>query len=139
MYDNGSKMDLYYYALYKDSVEQVSRAMKINLGKEQPKMIKKFSFSIDEKYIHVSLGQKIDNFSFLYYTGTEARAPKKEEIEDNKTVVEEEKTDKETDQEDNKDDKEKTDDEDDKDKEKDTGDDKEKTDDEEDALSTVLP
>ena len=69
IYDSASGLDLYYYILYEQSVDKVSEAMNVNLKKKSPKMDKKVSWSIDENYVHVPLGESIDDFTTLYYKG----------------------------------------------------------------------
>lgn len=70
IYDPNSKLDLYYYILYKESVEKVSNAMHVNLKQKEVEMDKEFSWSIDENYTHKPLGQDIDSFIKLYYSGS---------------------------------------------------------------------
>lgn len=73
IYDSGTKLDLYYYILYKESVEKVSEAMNYNLGKTNPDMDKTFTWSIDENYQHIPLGKDINDFTKLYYSGNSYR------------------------------------------------------------------
>lgn len=82
IYDSFSKLDLYYYILYKESVEKVSDAMKFNLEAQAVKMDMEFAWSIDENYVHVPLGKDITSFTKLYYTES---SPSK--IEKNDTSI----------------------------------------------------
>ena len=66
LYDTTMRMNLYNYILYQESLDDVVEAMKINLGKQEPKMIKKFSFDIDEEYEQEVIGQ-MDNGSAISY------------------------------------------------------------------------
>lgn len=132
MYDEGTDLDLYYYALYKDSVETVSNAMKINLGKKKPNMIKKFSFSIDEHYSHIILGKDLGDFTTLYYDESSSPKRKEEKNEDKKENKVEEET-----KEDKKEEEEKEEDE--QDEEEPKEDNKEEKDSEEDPLNTIIP
>lgn len=59
IYDSATKLNLYNYVLYEGSIEDVSEAMKINLGLIEPTMEKSFSFSIDEPYEEVVIGQGV--------------------------------------------------------------------------------
>lgn len=65
IYDSASKLSLYNYVLYTGSINDVSNAMKINLGLTQPTMVKEFAFSIDEPYEEVVIGKG-------YYTSSSA-------------------------------------------------------------------
>lgn len=67
IYDSASKLSLYNYVLYTGSINDVSNAMKINLGLIQPTMIKQFAFSIDEPYEEVVIGKG-------YYTASSVDA-----------------------------------------------------------------
>ncbi len=57
IYDQRTGLNLYDYVLYEDSIKDVSDAMKVNLGKKAPTLIKKFSFDIDEKYEENVIGK----------------------------------------------------------------------------------
>ena len=57
IYDNRTGLNLYNYVLYDGSIEDVNKAMKINLGIEKADHIKKFSFNIDEDYEEVVIGK----------------------------------------------------------------------------------
>ena len=59
IYDSATKLNLYNYVLYDGSVEDISEAMKINLGLIEPTMEKSFSFSIDEPYEEVVVGKGV--------------------------------------------------------------------------------
>ena len=62
IYDyGGTNLSLYNYVLYDSSVKAVSNAMKENLGIKKPKVIKKFSFNINNPYEEVVIGK--DNTS----------------------------------------------------------------------------
>ena len=56
----GTNLSLYNYALYDESVKAVSDAMKVNLGEKKEKVVKKFSFNINEPYEEEVIG-KMDN------------------------------------------------------------------------------
>ena len=58
IYDTTMRMYLYNYVLYQESLNDVVEAMKINLGLVEPKMIKEFSFDIDEEYEEKVIGQR---------------------------------------------------------------------------------
>ena len=133
MYDENSGLDLYYYALYKKSVETVSDAMKVNLGKKKPTMIKKFKFSIDENYHHVPLGKDLQDFTTLYYDSSMSskKTTKTDDTKKETTKKEEEKV------EETKDDT--TTEEETAEEEETTDEKEEETTDEEDPISTVLP
>ena len=57
IYDPGTKLNLYNYVLYDGSIKDISEAMKINLGKQDPTLVKSFSFSIDEEYEEEVIGK----------------------------------------------------------------------------------
>lgn len=59
IYDSATKLNLYNYVLYEGSVEDVSNAMKVNLEMMEPTLVKTFSFSIDEPYEEVVVGQGV--------------------------------------------------------------------------------
>lgn len=56
IYDKRTNLNLYNYVLYDGSIEDVSKAMKINLGLEKPRLIKEFTFNIDEDYKEKIIG-----------------------------------------------------------------------------------
>ena len=60
IYDTNVGLNLYNYILYQESLDAVVSAMKVNLGLEEPEMIKEFSFSIDQEYEQLVIG-KIDS------------------------------------------------------------------------------
>lgn len=60
LYDSKAEKYLYEYVLYDGSIEEVSNAMKINLGLEEPELIKEFSFDINEDYEEKIIG--VGNF-----------------------------------------------------------------------------
>lgn len=51
--------NIYYYAYYKQSLTEVTDAMKINLGLEDPTMDKEFDFSINKTYESTQIGKGI--------------------------------------------------------------------------------
>ena len=53
----GTNLSLYNYVLYDESVKAVSNAMKVNLGEKKDKVIKKFSFNINEPYEEEVIGK----------------------------------------------------------------------------------
>ncbi len=53
----GTNLSLYNYVLYDESVKAVSNAMKVNLGEKKDKIIKKFSFNINEPYEEEVIGK----------------------------------------------------------------------------------
>lgn len=57
IYDEGMKMVLYDYIYYDSSLAAVVKAMKVNLGLENPEIIKTFSFSSNETYELKVIGQ----------------------------------------------------------------------------------
>lgn len=57
IYDESMKLNLYNYVLYNESLNEVVNAMKVNLGLEEPKLVKEFSFSIDKPYEETVIGQ----------------------------------------------------------------------------------
>lgn len=58
--DQGTKLKLYNFVTYDGSVKDISDAMKLNLGIKKEKVIKKFSFSVDEPYVEKVIGK--DNY-----------------------------------------------------------------------------
>lgn len=80
IYDKRTGLNLYNYVLYDGSIEDVSKAMKINLGLEKPELIKEFKFNIDEKYEENIIGKGSYNNvgstlpSFVGKTEKEAKA-----------------------------------------------------------------
>lgn len=75
IYDTTMRMYLYNYVLYQESLDAVVEAMKINLGKEDPKMIKEFAFNINEEYEQDVIG-KMDSGTDVSWA---KNTPKKEE------------------------------------------------------------
>ena len=59
IYDSGSGLNLYNYVLSQDSLDAVVEAMEINLGKKKPKIVKEFSFSIDNPYEEEVIGKDL--------------------------------------------------------------------------------
>jgi len=57
IYDSGTKLSLYNYVVYKESLAAVTNAMKVNLGLVEPTIIKEFKFSIDEDYEEEVIGR----------------------------------------------------------------------------------
>ncbi len=54
---SGSKLNLYNFVIYDGSKEDVIHAMKVNLGLENAKPVKTFSFSINNKYEETIIGK----------------------------------------------------------------------------------
>ena len=50
-------MNLYNFVPYEESLQAVIDAMKVNLGLKEPKMIKEFSFDINEPYEETIIGK----------------------------------------------------------------------------------
>ena len=61
----GTNLSLYNYVLYDESVKAVSDAMKVNLGLKKEKIIKKFSFNINEPYEEKVIGKMDSGTSSL--------------------------------------------------------------------------
>lgn len=57
IYDEGVGMVLWNYILFPDSVDAVSKTMKINLGLIEPELITEFSYSIKDKYVQKVIGK----------------------------------------------------------------------------------
>lgn len=57
IYDAKVGKNLYNYVLYNDSINAVTNAMKVNLGKISPTMKKKFTFDVDEEYEEEVIGK----------------------------------------------------------------------------------
>ena len=53
----GTRMNLYNFVPYEESLQAVIDAMKVNLGLKEPKMIKEFSFDINEPYEETIIGK----------------------------------------------------------------------------------
>ena len=49
--------NIYYFMYYKQSLEEIEDAMKINLELEKPEMDKEFNFSINEPYESTQIGK----------------------------------------------------------------------------------
>ena len=58
IYDQSMKLNLYNYVIYDASLDAVVKAMKVNLGLEEPTLVKEFSFSIDKEYEETVIGKK---------------------------------------------------------------------------------
>lgn len=54
---NGMGLELYNFVPYKQSLNEVISAMKVNLGKESPKIIKEFSFNVEDEYDTIVIGK----------------------------------------------------------------------------------
>ena len=67
IYDPVSKYNLDSVILYKESVNEVIEAMKINLGLESSKDIKTFSYDIEEEYVEPIIGKSGNYSTLLYY------------------------------------------------------------------------
>lgn len=83
IYDPAFGSKLYNYVLFNESVEAVSKAMKINLELENPIMEKEFSFSIDEEYEQKVIG-KLSTGTTVSYSTTEPTSTKVSKTENNK-------------------------------------------------------
>jgi len=59
IYDSVMRLYLYNYVVYDKSLAAVTEAMRINLGLEEPKIVKTFQFSIDEPYEENIIGKNI--------------------------------------------------------------------------------
>lgn len=57
IYDEGTKLNLWNYIPHKDSVNEVIKAMKVNLEEEKEEDIKEFSFSYGETYDPKPIGK----------------------------------------------------------------------------------
>lgn len=57
IHNKGTKLNLYNYIVYDDSLEAVITAMKINLELEKSISIKKFHFSIKNEYVETVIGK----------------------------------------------------------------------------------
>ncbi len=83
IYDQTTKLKLYNYVLYENSVNKVTDAMKVNLDKKKPTMVKKFSFDIDTAYKEEVIGKNVSggNSNIVYLPNfigmTEASAKNK--------------------------------------------------------------
>lgn len=71
IYDSAFGLSLYNYVLYNESVSAVTKAMKINLGLEEPVLEKEFSFDIDEEYEEVVIGKIATGTTVSYTTSNE--------------------------------------------------------------------
>lgn len=69
IYDEGSKMVLWNYVPIEDSIHDIVQEMKVNLELEEHKLIKTFSFSINEDYEKTIIGSgpyhHSDNYNLL--------------------------------------------------------------------------
>lgn len=61
IYDPRSGLNLYNYVLNQNSLNAVVKAMKVNLGKETPKMEKTFTFNLDTKYEENIIGKNVQS------------------------------------------------------------------------------
>ena len=59
IYEPSSGLNLYNFIPYQGSVDDVIKAMKINLELEQKQVIKKFSFDINEPYVETVIGKGV--------------------------------------------------------------------------------
>lgn len=57
IYDTATKLNLYNYILYDESIEAVSDAINANMNKKEIEMIKTFKWSIDEDYHTIPIGK----------------------------------------------------------------------------------
>ncbi|MBQ9181642.1 MAG: LCP family protein [Bacilli bacterium] len=57
IYDTNSGLNLYNFIPYQGSIDDVIKAMKINLELEEKEVIKKFSFSVNEPYVETVIGK----------------------------------------------------------------------------------
>lgn len=76
IYDKRTGLNLYNYVLYDGSIEDVKKAMKINLGLEEVEHIKEFTFNIDEEYEELVIGKgQYENETLPSFVGkTESEA-----------------------------------------------------------------
>ena len=74
IYDTTMRMYLYNYVLYQESLDAVVEAMKINLGLVEPKMIKEFSFDIDEEYEEKVIGQRSSGTPVSYAKNAQTKS-----------------------------------------------------------------
>ena len=49
--------NIYYFEYYKQSLKEITDAMKINLELKKPEMDKDFSFSINNPYENIQIGK----------------------------------------------------------------------------------
>lgn len=59
IYDERTKLNLYNYVLYNDSVKAVKNAMKTNLGLMSAENVKTFAFDINEEYEEIIIGKNV--------------------------------------------------------------------------------
>lgn len=82
IYDTYTGLTLYNYVLYDESLEEVIKAMKVNLELEEEEIIKEFSFDIKEEYEEKVIGKgeytKISSYQTLpnFYGDSEYQARK---------------------------------------------------------------
>jgi len=57
LYDSYSGLTLYEFIYYEDSLKEIVKAMKQNLGLSKTTLIKEFSYAIDEKYTQKVIGK----------------------------------------------------------------------------------
>lgn len=60
-HEPGYTTNLYMFSIYDDSLEQVTEAMKINLGLIEPELIKEFSFDINTPYEETVIGKEVSS------------------------------------------------------------------------------
>lgn len=84
IYDPGSGLRLYNFVLYDESLQEVTKAMKINLELQEPEMIKEFSFNIDEEYEEKVIGKMHSGTTSSYSWKDENKKPDKESTKDDK-------------------------------------------------------
>jgi polyisoprenyl-teichoic acid--peptidoglycan teichoic acid transferase len=57
IWDDGMRLNLWNYVYYRQSLKDVVKVMKVNLGIDKPTMTKKFDFSIDKNYVIKIIGE----------------------------------------------------------------------------------
>ena len=85
IYDTATKLNLYNYVLYEESIEAVSNAINANLGKKDVELIKTFAWSIDEEYKTTPIG-KITSGTTSAIDGNKNTSQKQEKTNENKTT-----------------------------------------------------
>ena len=66
---SGTRLNLYNYVPYKGSIEDISNAMKVNLGLLEPTVIKEFEFDVDNEYEETVIGKGSYNESSIKLLG----------------------------------------------------------------------
>jgi LCP family protein required for cell wall assembly len=84
--DSLTGMNLYFYVLYNESLNDVIDAMKINLELKEPELIKEFSFDVDEEYTSTVIGQ-MDYGTTINYTASSSTAKVDNEEESSQVKV----------------------------------------------------